>query len=140
MYAKILFVDYNETIAVIELIGEWNDLLHNDIMFLKRELIDKLVFQGIHKFILLCDNVLNFHGDDDSYYEEWWEDVKEEGGWIAFLNLRDHIVNEMQRISAQYYVNFGENFNEINWQLFLPKVLIKNVESQIYNQTKQLDY
>ncbi len=43
LFIKILFVDYDEKFAVIEMLGEWNDCLHNDIMFLKRDAIDKLM-------------------------------------------------------------------------------------------------
>jgi len=41
LYIKILFVDYEQGTAVIELLGEWNDAVHNDIMFLKREIADR---------------------------------------------------------------------------------------------------
>lgn len=36
LYLKILFADYEKQYAIIEFIGEWNDALYNDIMFLKR--------------------------------------------------------------------------------------------------------
>lgn len=36
LYGKILYVDYTRHYALIELIGEWNDCITNDIMFLKR--------------------------------------------------------------------------------------------------------
>src|SRR6185436_15460487 len=71
LYLKILYVDYFDKTAIIELIGEWNDCLHNDIMFLKREVIDSLTYNGINKFVLIGENVLNFHAGDDDYYEEW---------------------------------------------------------------------
>ena len=87
LYLKILFVEYQQGFAVLELIGEWNDCLQNDIMFLKRNIADDLAQNGIHKFVLVCENVLNFHASDDSYYQEWFEDVSEEHGWICFLNL-----------------------------------------------------
>ena len=35
LYLKIIFVDYDEGFAFIELIGEWNDTINNDIMLLK---------------------------------------------------------------------------------------------------------
>jgi hypothetical protein len=43
LYLKLLFADYDEGYVIIELIGEWNDLLHNDIMFLKRNIIEPLM-------------------------------------------------------------------------------------------------
>ena len=70
LYLKVLYADYEIGFAVIELIGEWNDAIENDIMTLKRELIDKMVFQGISKFIMIGENVLNFHSSDECYYEE----------------------------------------------------------------------
>ena len=51
LYIKILFVDYDEKYAIIELIGEWNDAINNDIMLLKRDYIDELNLQGINKYI-----------------------------------------------------------------------------------------
>jgi len=140
IYAKILFVDYNEKSAIIELIGEWNDLLNNEIMIIKRNVLDNLINLGITKIILLCDHVLNFHGDDDSYYEEWWDDIKEENGWVALVNVRDHIIEEMERVGMQYYINFGDSFNDIQWRLFRPQLLKENIEKIISNQVKQLDY
>ena len=69
LYTKMLYADYNEEYVILELLGEWNDCIHNDIMFLKREIIDHIMKHKISKYILLCDNVLNFHSDDDCYYD-----------------------------------------------------------------------
>ena len=70
LYMKVLFADYEEGFAIFEFIGEWNDCVTNDIMFLKRDVIDPLLDEGISKFLIICENVLNFHGDADDYYEE----------------------------------------------------------------------
>jgi hypothetical protein len=40
LYLKILYVDYKEGFAIIEMIGEWNDAINNDIMFLKRDVVE----------------------------------------------------------------------------------------------------
>src|SRR5262245_13171698 len=64
LYMKILFVDYEEKYAIIEFIGEWNDAISNDIMLLKRDFIDAISHYGINKFILIGENVLNFHPSD----------------------------------------------------------------------------
>ena len=42
LFIKIIWVDYEEESAIIEILGEWNDCLHNDIMRLKRDIIDCL--------------------------------------------------------------------------------------------------
>ena len=95
LYLKVIYADYELGYAIIELLGEWNDCLSNDIMYLKREVVDALSEQGIRKYILICENVLNFHGSDDCYYEEWYEDIADEGGWICFINTLDHVWEEM---------------------------------------------
>jgi len=123
LYCKILFADYESNFAVIELIGEWNDAVHNDIMEMKRRLIDPLIKNGIVKFILIGENVLNFHTSDELYYEEWYDDVKEEGGWIVLLNMREHITEEMGHQQLHHYINFGDRFNNILWRKFKPNDL-----------------
>ena len=53
LYLKILFTDYDAKFAIIELIGEWNDAITNDIMILKREILELMIDEGINKFILI---------------------------------------------------------------------------------------
>jgi len=140
LYMKILFVDYEESFAIIELIGEWNDCLQNDVMFLKREIVDQLAEYDINKYILICDNVLNFHGSDDCYYEEWYDDVVEEGGWITFINTLAHVEDEMKETKIQYYANFGPQFNDLNWRILRPKAFFRAIESLVHSGTRQLMY
>ncbi len=138
LYVKLLFVDYDQNFAIMELIGEWNDCLHNDIMFLKRDIVDPLFAQGIYKYILICENVLNFHASDDDYYAEWYEDVIEYNGWICFLNTLDHVTDEMQSARLQYYVNVGFAFQDINWRPHTPRRVFNMVEALIQGSAKQL--
>ena len=53
LFLKILYVDYSDRVAVIEMIGEWNDAIENDIMHLKNEVIDTLIDLEINKFIII---------------------------------------------------------------------------------------
>ncbi|HEX3024915.1 MAG TPA: hypothetical protein VHP12_06870 [Chitinophagaceae bacterium] len=87
LYVKVLDVDYELNFVIIEMIGEWNDAIENDIMELKREVIDYFSKQKISKFILITENILNFHSSDRDYYQEWYEEVSEENGWIVALNM-----------------------------------------------------
>jgi hypothetical protein len=137
LYLKVIFADYDDGYAIIELIGEWNDCLTNDIMFLKRDVIDEMIKEGIHKFVLICENVLNFHGSDDCYYEEWYEDVAEEEGWICFLNTLDHVRDEMQDTQIQQYVHLGDDFNNINWRPHKPKLIFKAIEAIVHGELAQ---
>ncbi len=129
LYLKILFTDYDQGFTIIELLGEWNDCLYNDIMHLKRNIIDHLVNKGINKFILIGENVLNFHYSDDSYYEEWFEDV--EDGWIIALNFREHILAEFNKINLNYYILYGGNFNEVKWRTLTPQKLFEGLNGWI---------
>ncbi|MFZ4543761.1 MAG: hypothetical protein ACOYOA_06910 [Saprospiraceae bacterium] len=138
LYLKVLFVDYEEGYAIFEFIGEWNDTIYNDIMFLKRNVIDPMIKKGIYRYILMCENVMNFHGSDDSYYEEWWDDIKEDNGWIAILNTHKHVVEEMSRTQLQFYVNFGADYNDINWRTQKPERVIEAIQALVDGLIKRI--
>ena len=65
LFIKLIYCNYDQKFAIIEMIGEWNDCLYNDIMTFKREIIDHLINEGISNFVLIGENVLNFHYSDD---------------------------------------------------------------------------
>ncbi|TVQ42325.1 MAG: hypothetical protein EA362_13395 [Saprospirales bacterium] len=138
LYTKVLFVDYDEGYAILEMMGEWNDCLQNDIMFLKRNIVEPMMESGIHRFVLLCENVLNFHADDDCYYEEWNEELIEEGGWVALVNTLKHVEEEMKNSHLDYFMSFGYPLNEMNWRKLKPEQLVKLIEATIFKLTKKL--
>lgn len=127
LYIKILYANYDNGIIIMELFGEWNDALHNDVMHLKRNVIDHFTLQGITKYILLGENVFNFHGSDDCYYEEWFEDM--EDGWITAIGFREHVLEEWKKYGIDSYINFGGALEVDNWRTMLPTVLAEHVSS-----------
>ena len=135
LYLKILFVDYDRGYCIIELIGEWNDAINNDIMLMKRELFDVMVDQGVNKFILIGENVLNYHASDDCYYEEWFQEV--EDGWIAGVNFQEHVIREFKNSNIDYYINFGGSLDDLSWRTLKPLQVFKKVEEQL---TKRLNW
>ncbi len=125
LYVKVLFVDYEVGYAIIEMIGEWNDAINNDIMTIKRDLIDLMIQHGIDKYILIGENVLNFHASDDCYYQEWFDDTEE--GWIVALNFRDYIKDEFNKNSIDYYLVFGGELDEMLWRIHSPNELYDRI-------------
>lgn len=134
LYLKILYADYVKNFCIIELIGEWNDCLYNDIMYLKRNVIEYLIEQGITKFIFIGENVLDFHASDDSYYQEWFEEIDD--GWIVFLNFREHVIREIEQSNIDYYLAVGGKFNQIPWRIHSPVKLFSIVEQLITKRLK----
>ena len=141
LYMKIIFADYETGQAIIELIGEWNDAIQNDVMLMKRNAIEKLLDEGITRFVLICENVLNFHASDDCYYEEWAEECRDgfNGGWIAFLNTFDHVAEEMSNVGIDNYCYFGPHFNGFTWRIYQPKNIFDWVEERIKDSEKKLN-
>ncbi len=129
LYLKVLYADYDLGFTVIELLGEWNDAIDNDIMLLKREILELMIDEGINHFILLGENVLNFHTSDDSYYEEWFQEV--EDGWIAGVNFREHVLDEFKQSNIDYYINFGGGLENMNWRALKPVQLFQRVQEQL---------
>ena len=131
LFMKVLYCHYDSGFAIIELIGEWNDLLYNDIMFLKREVIEPMMDQGVSKFILIGENVLNFHFSDDSYYEEWFEDVNDRDGWVALMNIRNHVQEDISSANIDSYFVLGGKLNEVKWRTMNPDQLFESVERHV---------
>ncbi len=129
LYTKILFADYDKGFAILEFIGEWNDLLYNDIMFLKREVLEVLMLHGINKFILIGEYVMNFHTSGDDYYQEWYEDI--EDGWIAMINFREHVLEEFARGRIHHYLVFTRELSNLSWRQLSPVQLYDIVTSKV---------
>ncbi len=126
LYIKILLIDYEVNYAIIELIGEWNDAIENDIQTLKRNIIDLLIAKRIYKYILIGENVLNFHSDGDDYYEEWVEDIKDHGGWIVALNIPEQTQYDFKKARITNYVTF---LDEENWRIYKPEFLFQKIDN-----------
>jgi len=128
LYLKIIYVDYELNFAVIELLGEWNDAIENDIMELKREVMDILYYQKIYKYILITENVLNFHSSDKEYYQEWYDEVSEENGWIVALNMPESTQYDFKKKKLNYYIELMEI---PEWRVYKPYHLFKKIDTEL---------
>lgn len=128
LYMKILFVDYEQQYAIIELLGEWNDAIENDIMTLRRDVTDQLFATGIRKYILVAENVLNFHSSDDSYYEEWHEQLEDERGWVVVLNMPEQSKYEFKKARITNYIELMEL---PQWRTLKPEFIYNIVDNEM---------
>jgi hypothetical protein len=133
LYLKVLLADYDERYVIIELIGEWNDAIENDIMNLKREVVDKFLESGISKFILIGENVLNFHSGDKDYYEEWFDEVTDDDGWIVCLNMPEQTQYDFKKARLNRYIELMELDN---WRIYKPFHLFKLIDERIMSRLK----
>ena len=129
LYTKVLFADYELGYCIMEFIGEWNDCIGNDIMYLKRDVVDVMTAEGISKFILIGENVLIFHPDADDYYSEWFDDI--EDGWIAAVNFRKHVLEDFAKANLDYYIAFGDKLNQLPWRNYMPLHLFNLIDSYL---------
>lgn len=128
LYMKILYADYDLHFAIIEMIGEWNDAIENDIMTLKRDVIDKMEAEGITKFILITENVLNFHSGDKDYYQEWFDEVTDEEGWIVSLNMSEATQQDFRKRKLNYLI---ELMKIENWRVYRPEHLFVKIDEEL---------
>lgn len=134
LYLKVLDCDYKKQYAIIELFGEWNDLIDNDIMLLYRNVIEAMIDEGIKYFILIGENILNFHAESNDYYEEWFDNVDD--GWIVCLNFRKHVIDEFVGMQLDRYLAFGGQFDKFNWRRYTPSQLFENINALITRRLK----
>jgi hypothetical protein len=126
LYMKILFTDYEMGYTIIELIGEWNDAIENDIMTIRRDVTDQLYANGIKKFILIAENVLNFHSSDDSYYEEWREQIMDDGGWITVIGMPQQSQYDFKRARLTNYVSL---IDFPQWRTLKPELVFQYIDN-----------
>ena len=86
--------------------------------------------EGIRKFILIGENVFNFHGADELYYEEWFEEVEEQG-WIAAVCFPEFIQQEFRKYRIDQYVNMGGTLQLDQWRTVHPSKFCELVDQLI---------
>jgi hypothetical protein len=128
LYLKILFADYELNYVIIEMLGEWNDAVENDIMQLKRSVIDEMIEKGIVKFILITENVLNYHSSDLEYYKEWYDDIADKGGWIVAVNMPESTQYDFSRSHVDRYIYL---MDYPNWRTYQPGDFFQLVDNQM---------
>jgi hypothetical protein len=128
LYLKILFADYDAKFAIIEMIGEWNDAIENDIMELKREVLDKLMEEGIYKFIMIAESVFNFHSGDKDYYEELYDEVADENGWAVLINFHQGAQHDFLLRKLNRYIELMEI---PSWRTFKPEDFFQLIDDKI---------
>ena len=129
LFLKLIYIDYNTGHAIVELMGEWNDCINNDIMYFKREIADHFGMNGINKYILIGENVLNFHYSDDSYYEEWFDDI--EDGYIVAVNFHEHVLREFNEVGLDNYILWGGVLNDLEWRANKPQYTIAKIDALV---------
>ena len=85
-----------------------------------------MIRDGITKYILIAENVLNFHSSDDSYYEEWFEEVTDEGGWIICINMPEQTQYDFKRARLNHYI---ELMNLPQWRTIKPDLLFAQLDN-----------
>jgi hypothetical protein len=133
LYMKILYIDYDQHFAIIELMGEWNDAIENDIMTLRRDITDLLFKEGITKYILIAENVLNFHSSDDSYYEEWKEQLEDDLGWVVLIDMPEQSTYDFKKARLTNYVTLLEL---PQWRTLKPDLIFQLIDNEML---KRLD-
>ena len=82
---------------------------------------------------MIGENILNFHGSDDCYYEEWKSDCNE--GWIVPINFRDHVLDEMKTGSES---GFGASTVFITKNYVVKKAPLERLENNAEKIQKSL--
>ncbi len=128
LYMKVLFIDYDQNYVIIELLGEWNDAIENDIMTMRRNITDIMYRQGIFKYIFIAESVLNFHSSDDSYYEEWHEQLEDDKGWMTILNMPEQSKHDFKKARLTNYI---ELFELPQWRTLKPENIFQLIDEEM---------
>lgn len=126
---KILYAQYDEGYAIIELFGEWNDLYENDYKLLAENCLTYLLDCGINRFILICENVFHAYFETDDYYEALQEELEE--GWIALVKPRQNVLEELEAYNLTHYFYQSPLLDDLKWRKLKPFQLFELIESRV---------
>ena len=115
---KILYANYDEGYAVIELLGEWNDLFLNDFKLLYERCLSFMVDNGVNKFIFIAENVFNVYLGPDDYYDAFQEEI--EDGWMCLLRGRPHVYAEFVQYNISRYFYWSVELDDLLWRKLKP--------------------
>lgn len=118
LLVKILYANYDDHYAIIELMGEWNDLFQNDFKLLCENCLTFLSDAGIKQFIFVAENVFNIYLESDDYYEAFQEEIEE--GWMCLLRARPHIQAELRQYGIDPYFYWNPDFDDLAWRKLKP--------------------
>ena len=68
---------------------------------------------------------MNFHGSDDCYYEEWFEDMEE--GWIVAINFPKFVTDEWNVYNVDNFLIYSGDLEIANWRTLKPAALLERV-------------
>lgn len=135
LLAKLLYVNYAAPpeggFAIVELLGEWNDLFENDWRLLCDNCLDWLLAQGVNRFILICENVFHIYLEGDDYYADFAERLADAGegsgnntsgneGWVCLLRARPEVQAELTRTGIGAYFYWNSQFDGLRWRKLKP--------------------
>lgn len=129
LLVKILYCDYDTGYAVIELFGVWNDLIQNDFRLLVDNCLEWLRSNGVSRFILITENVLNIYVEADDYYQAFQDDLEE--GWMALVGLREHVMAELEKYQIGRFFFWSPILQELKWRKSKPHLLLAIVEESM---------
>ena len=126
LLVKILYANYEQGYAIVEFLGEWNDLFENDYRLLAENCLTYLIDAGINKFVFICENVFHIYLDADDYYEAVQEEL--EDGWICLLRAREHVQRELREYNIDSYFYWSAELDALPWRKLKPTQLFEIVE------------
>jgi hypothetical protein len=75
---------------------------------------------------------MNFHGSDDCYYEEWFEEIEE--GWIAAVSFPEFVQDEFRKYHIDNYINMGGWLQIEQWRTLQPLNFFELVSAVLHRR------
>lgn len=126
LLVKILYADYTRGFAVLEFLGEWNDLHENDFKLLRANCLDLLAAAGIVRYVFVLENVFHIYLDQPDYYEEFMDQL--DGGWLVLLGARAEVQQDVVEYGLSDYFFWSAALDALNWRKMNPWHLLERIE------------
>ena len=72
--------------------------------------------------------MLNFHSSDDSYYEEWREQLEDTGGWVVIIDMPAQSQYDFKQARLTNYV---ELVDFPQWRTLKPDIIYQQIDDMM---------
>ena len=79
------------------------------------------------------ENVLNFHSSGSDYYEELFEELSDQNGWVVCLNMPPQTQYDFIKAHLNRYIELMELDN---WRTYKPFHLFRKIDSELSARIK----
>ena len=119
--------EFSQTVYNYYIHPQWDEF-GSKTLYLKILYTDYDAKFAIIEFILIAENVFNFHSGDKDYYEELYEELSDEDGWAVLVNFHPAAQHDFLLRKLNRYIELMEISA---WRTYKPEHFFQFIDQKL---------